>query len=196
MHWLDILILVVLGVGAAMGFWSGLLWQVARVVSLAVSLYVAILSNSGAASWLGEQWKDLNPAVNRVIAFIAIFLAVYLALYFLTRVLHGIIKATKLETLDRVLGALLGIIKMGAIVACVCAVMVALDLQVFKDWFSEATLAPHFARGTQVAVAWVPQHYRDRLDEGVQEVRDQVQQKLADAAMDALKGEVQKNNHR
>jgi membrane protein required for colicin V production len=189
MHWLDILILVVLGVGAAMGFCTGLLWQVARVVSLALSLYLAIMSNTPVADWLGQQWNDINPGVSRIVAFITVFVCVYLILYMITRLIHRAIKATKLETLDRVLGALLGAVKMGLIVACVCAVMVALDLQIFKDWFEHATIAPQFAKGTEIAVGWIPQQYRDQANEGVQQVRDQVQQKLTDAAMDAVKGD-------
>ena len=54
MHWLDITLLIVLGIGAAMGFCSGLLWQIARVVSLAVSLYVAVVVNADAADWIGQ----------------------------------------------------------------------------------------------------------------------------------------------
>src|SRR5262245_60443615 len=100
MHWLDIIILVALGVGAAMGFCTGLLWQIARVVSLALSIYVAILTNSAVATWLGEQWRDVNPAVNRVAAFLAIFILVYAILYFITLSLHNAIKAAKLETVD------------------------------------------------------------------------------------------------
>ncbi len=187
MHWLDVLILIVLGVGAAMGFYTGLLWQVARVVSLAVSIYLAITINTPAAEWLGQQWKDVNPVVDRIVAFIAVFLLVYLILYWITRLLHKAIKATKLETLDRLLGALLGVAKMAAIVACVCGVMAALDLQVFKDWFERAALAPYFARGTEVAVAWIPPETREQANEGIQQVRDQLQQKIADAALDAMK---------
>jgi len=192
MHWFDILILVVLGVGAAMGFCTGLLWQVARVVSLGLSLYLAILTNTEASDWLSEQWHDVNPAVNRVVAFIGVFLIVYLTLYFITRAIHKIIKESKLETIDRMLGALLGVAKMGAIVACICAVMVAFDLQIFKEWFEQTTIAPQFAKASDLAVTWIPQQYRDRVDEGVHEVRDQLQQKITDAAADALKNEVNK----
>ncbi len=192
MHWLDITILVVLGVGAAMGFCSGLLWQVARVVSLALSLYLAILTNSNVADWLGEQWRDASPAFNRVVAFLAVFLLVYLILYIVTRLIHKAIKASKLETLDRLLGALLGAAKMAAVMACVCAVMAALELQIFKEWFAQATIAPHFAKGTETAVAWVPQSYRDRIDEGVTEVREQLRQRITDAALDTLKGDAPK----
>jgi membrane protein required for colicin V production len=192
MHWLDIIILIVLGIGAAMGFGSGLLWQIARVVSLAVSLYVAVVVNADAADWIGQQWKDADPAFDRIAAFIAVFLLVYLVLYVMTRFLHNAIKATKLETLDRVLGALLGAAKMAAIVACVCAVMVALALPVFADWFDHSMLARHFAKGTEVVVGWIPQTYRDRADEGFTQVRGQLQQKITDAAVDTLKGDTAK----
>jgi membrane protein required for colicin V production len=189
MHWLDIIVLVLLAVGAAMGFWTGLLWQVARVVSLAFSIYLAILLNVSIADWLSEQWKDVNPVVNRVVAFIGVFLAVYLVLYFLTHLIHKLIKATKLETLDRLLGSLLGILKMAALSACVLGMMAALDLEIFREWFKQAAIAPEFARGTEVAVKWVPQEFRDNANESIQQVREQLEKKITDAAMDTLKGD-------
>src|SRR5215475_761928 len=122
MHWLAIIILIALGVGAAMGFWSCLVWQIARVVSLALSLYVAISFNSEVADWIGGQWRDVNPAVSRIAAFISVFLVVYIVLYLITRLIHKAIEETQLKTLDRWLGAVLGAAKMAAVVACVCAV--------------------------------------------------------------------------
>ena len=192
MHWLDITILVVLGIGAAMGFYSGLLWQVARIVSLGASLYLAIVINSAATDWLSQQWNDVNPAVNHVVAFISVFLAVYLTLFLITRAFHRAIRATKLETLDRLLGAFLGTAKMAAVVGCVCAVMATLDLQIFRDWFEQATVAPYFARGSAVAAHWIPAQYREQVDDGVEQVRDQWQKKVADAAIDAMKAEIAK----
>jgi membrane protein required for colicin V production len=187
MHWLDILILVVLGIGAAMGFASGLLWQVARLASLGLSLYVAIVANAEATDWLGLRWKDTSLAFNHIVAFVGVFLLVYLILYLITRLIHKAIKATKLEMMDRVLGALLGTVKMAAVVSCLCAVLTALALPLFQEWFEQSTLAPYFARGTELAIGWVPQEYRDKADDGVQQVRDQLQKKLADAAIDTLK---------
>ena len=107
----------------------------------------------------------------------------------ITRLLHRAIKETKLETLDRVLGSLLGALKMAALVACILGVMAAIDLEIFRDWFDKATLARPFARGTDVLVALIPQDYRDHANEGIREAREQIQQKITDAAVDALKGE-------
>ena len=187
MHWLDILILVVLGIGAAMGFASGLLWQVARIVGLGVSLYVAIAANADVTDWLSQRWKDTNLAFNHIVAFVGVFISVYLVLYLVTRLIHKAIKATKLEMMDRVFGALLGTTKMAAVVSCICAVLTALALPLFQEWFEQSTLAPYFAKGTEVVISWVPQDYRDRADEGVQQVRDQLQKKITDAAIDSLK---------
>ncbi len=188
MHWLDITILVALGIGAAMGFCTGLLWQVARVVCLGVSLYMAIWFNASASDWLSEQWRDANPAVYRVSAFIGVFIAVYFVLYLISHLLYKVIKASKLETVDRLLGAVLGILKMAAVASCVCALMAALALPIFEEWFENAMLAPYFAKGTQTAYGWIPQEYRDRADEAVVQVRDQLKMKALDAAMDAMKG--------
>src|ERR1019366_2264265 len=139
MHWLDILILVVLGLGAALGFASGLLWQVARLASLGFSLYAAIMVNAEATDWLGRHWKDTNLAFNHIVAFVGIFVLVYLVLYLITRLIHKAIKATKLEMMDRVLGGLLGAVKMAAIVSGVCAVLTALSLPLFREWFEQST---------------------------------------------------------
>jgi membrane protein required for colicin V production len=187
MHWLDIIILVLLGVGAAMGFWTGLLWQVARVVSLALSIYLAILVNTPITDWLTEEWQDVNPVFDRVVAFIAVFLATYLILYWITHLIHKTIKATKLETLDRLLGSLLGILKMAALSACVLGMMAALDLEIFREWFKQASIAPEFAKGTDVAVRWIPQEFRDNANDSIQQVREQLEKKITDAAMDSLK---------
>jgi membrane protein required for colicin V production len=187
MHWLDIIILIVLGIGAAMGFYSGLLWQIARVVSLGLSLYIAIAANTDVAGWLGKQWKDANPAFNRLAAFISVFLLVYLLLYLITRFAHKAITATKLEMVDRLLGAVLGAAKMAAVIACICAVMVALALPIFQEWIERSMLAGPLAKGTDVVVGRVPQSYRDRIDEGITQVRTHLQQKIADAADETLK---------
>ena len=187
MHWLDITILVALGIGAGFGFWSGLLWQVARVLSLVLALYAAVTLNPHAAEWIGTQWPDTGSVVCKIGAFVAIFLVVYVALYLITRVLHKAIKETKLELLDRVLGSLLGMAKMGAVVSAVCAGIAMLGIPLTREWMEKSSLAPAFAKGTDVAVNLIPKEARERLDENVQEARDQLQKKATDAALDALK---------
>jgi len=192
MHWFDIAILVVLGIGAAMGFWTGLLWQIARVVSFGLSLYFAVITNTLVSEWIGSQWPDLHEAVNRILAFISVFLAVFVTFYILTRIVHKIIKDSKLETYDRMLGALLGIVKASALVACICGVMAAMELQSFRQLFEQTEIAPYFAKSGDLAATWFPQSARDRVDEGVQQIRDELEKKIQEATLEALKAEVNK----
>jgi uncharacterized membrane protein required for colicin V production len=187
MHWLDITILLVLGIGAVFGFASGLLWQIARFASLALSFYLAIALNALLTDWLTQLWHDGNPIVCRVIAFTVVFLLVYLLLYWLTLLLHKAIKATRLETMDRVLGALLGMAKMSAVVSLACAGLVALALPMTQAWLDQSLFARPFARGTEIVFGMIPQDYRDRVQDGVQQARDQLQKKGIDAAVEHLK---------
>ena len=98
----------------------------------------------------------MRPSIH-IVAFVGIFLMVYVVLYLLTRMLHRAIKETKLEMMDRVLGGVLGAVKMAAGVSCVCAVLTALALPLFQEWFEQSTLAPFFAHGTEVVMSWIPQ---------------------------------------
>jgi uncharacterized membrane protein required for colicin V production len=123
----------------------------------------------------------------RVVAFVGVFLLVFVVLYLFTRMIHTAIKAAKLETVDRILGALLGMLKMSAIVCGACAALVALGLPMTQTWVEQSTLAPHFARGMDLMIGLVPEEYRKRMDENVLQAQEQLQKKAVDAALDTLK---------
>src|SRR4051794_2044148 len=109
MYWLDTLLLVLLGLGAVLGFMSGLLWQVARIVTLAAALMATIACNEPATHFCREQvLREADPRISQAVAYVLVFLAVYLILFLATRLLYQCIKATKLQTADRLLGALFG----------------------------------------------------------------------------------------
>lgn len=171
MFWLDIVLLVFLGLGAALGFWSGLLWQVARVVSLGLALYATILFNEPVTQFLGEAIRGVEPRVAQGIAYVGVFLGVYLTFFLCTRLLHKAIKATDLEILDRLLGALLGTAKMSAGVAAACLGLTALALPTTDDWLAQSTLAPLFARVGERVLAMIPPEYRDRAGAEVEQMR-------------------------
>lgn len=186
MYWLDMAILALLGFGAGLGFWSGLLWQVARLASLALALYATLLFNEPVARLLREHaFPDAEAPLLRAAAYVVVFLAVYVLLFGITRVVHETIRAAKLEFIDRTLGALLGAGKMAVIVAPVCAALAFVDLPVTRDWLSQSTLAPLLARGLEGAVALVPEDYRLQARDGLRHVRETVQRNAVEQALEA-----------
>src|SRR5581483_2504474 len=183
MHWLDLTILILLGLGAGLGFWSGMLWQVARVVSLGLALYATVLLNEPACQFLAEAAHGIDPRVARGVAYVGVFLGVYLALFLLTRLLHSTIKAAHLDLLDRLLGALLGAGKMGLALAVVCTALASLSFPLAQEWMAQSTLAPLLARGAEVGLEQIPEEYRGRVGDALQQLRDAVaSRRVADAA--------------
>src|SRR5947209_14691387 len=113
MYWLDVVLLVLLGLGAALGFWSGLVMQVARLVSLGVSIWATLALNEPATRLLHERVApETSTSVLHGIAYVGVFLLVYIGLFALSRLVYKVVQASKLVLLDRVAGAGLGALKM------------------------------------------------------------------------------------
>lgn len=188
MYWLDTTILIALCIGAGLGFWSGLLWQVARVLSLALSAYTTVVVNEPVADFLGEHvLKGVDTRLTRGVAYVLVFVAVYLVLFLLTRLIHKTIRAARLEMLDRLLGAVLGAAKMALVIAALCALLAAVSLPLTQEWLEQSTLAPLFARGTDALFALVPEHYRTQVNENLHQMRDALQRQAAEQALGATK---------
>ncbi len=186
MFWLDTTILATLGIGAGLGFWSGMLWQVARVLSLAVSLYLTVTLNGPATEALGQHvLQGSDPRLTRGAAYLAVFLASFILFFLLTRLVDGAIRAARLEMFDRLLGALLGAAKMAVVVAGVCSVLAAMTTPTTREWMEQSTLAPLFARGTEAAIALVPDVYRAQAGETVGQMRGMLQRQAMEQAIDA-----------
>src|SRR5438045_1122616 len=55
MHWLDTLYLALIILAAALGAWTGLLWQAARLANLAVAGYATLALHERAAAWASQH---------------------------------------------------------------------------------------------------------------------------------------------
>lgn len=188
MHWLDVTLLALLALGAGLGFWSGLIMQVARLLCFGLSIYLTFLLNEPVTRLLHERVApEAHVNLLHGIAYVVVFLGVYIALFALSRLIYRLVRATKLETLDRVGGAILGAFKMALILAPVCALLAMLSLPATDDWMNQSKIAPVMARGMNVALTMVPEQYKTQAKESVDHVRDRLQDHAADKAIDLLK---------
>jgi membrane protein required for colicin V production len=161
MHWLDVTLLALLAIGAGLGFWSGLIMQVARLLSFGLSIYLTFLLNEPVTNLLNERLApDANVNLLHGIAYVAVFFVVYVALFALSRLIHKVAHATKLETLDRLGGALLGAFKMTLILAPICFVLARPEPPPL--WMEQSKIAPVFAKGLEEAV---PENYKKKGEE-------------------------------
>ncbi|MCI0465322.1 MAG: CvpA family protein [Gemmataceae bacterium] len=171
MYWLDTTILAVVGIGAAFGALSGLLMQLARLVGFVVALYAAIYLNDPAAD-LAQRWfvQEAEPWVARIVAYVGIFLLIYLAILFGTLLLERGMKGARLQTLNRLLGALLGATKAGLILGAIFLALRSLPSQSTQEMVQRSTMASLLAKGTENLVVVLVGDYQDKLRGGVEDL--------------------------
>ena len=173
MYWLDTLFLALLVLGAGLGFISGFLWQIARIVSLGLSAFATIACNEQATEFCQESLlREADPNVAKAVAYIAVFVGVYLVLFLTTRFLYELIRATDLELVDRVLGAVFGAGKI-ALILGICSLGAATyPHPTTKTMMAKSVLAPAFADGMEHVLVMIPDEYKETLRSTLGTFRD------------------------
>jgi membrane protein required for colicin V production len=173
MHWLDITLLVVLTLGALLGARSGLLWQVARLVTFGVAFYVSIFYHEQLADLLGSYVTGASPFVLSALAYVGSFLGIYLVLFAITALLERVLKASKLKGLDRLLGAGFGALKATLLAGAVLMGLALLASPQTDAAMAESKLAPVLLQGMQAATVAVPQEYKDQFNASLERIREE-----------------------
>jgi membrane protein required for colicin V production len=102
----DLVMLGILAGAALLGYFKGMVWQLAWIAGIVVSSYVAFRFGAVLAPFFGTQapW-------NRFAAMLAIYVGTSLAVWLVFRVISGAINAVHLSAFDHQLGLLLGLAK-------------------------------------------------------------------------------------
>ncbi|MFO7901339.1 MAG: CvpA family protein [Planctomycetota bacterium] len=117
----DMVMLAVLLIATAIGAWKGLVWQVASLVSLFASYWVAYEFRDACAAYL-----PLDSPWNVLLAMLGLFVLTLLLIWIVFRWLSTFIDRLKLKAFDRQLGALLGFAK--GMVLCVIITLLAVTV--------------------------------------------------------------------
>lgn len=123
---LDIIILVVLGAGAIVGFSKGFLKQLASLLGLVAGLLIAKALYATVAERVFLPLTD-SLTVAQGIAFVVIWLAVPLAFLLLASLLTKAMEAVSLGWVNRLLGVVLGALKAALLVSLFVCVVEYID---------------------------------------------------------------------
>lgn len=123
---LDIIILVVLGAGAILGFSKGFLKQLASLLGLVAGLLIAKALYATVAERVFLPLTD-SLTVAQGIAFVVIWLAVPLAFLLLASLLTKAMEAVSLGWVNRLLGTVLGALKAALLVSLLVCVVEYID---------------------------------------------------------------------
>ena len=116
----DYVVIGLVLVSMALGFWTGFVWQFVRIAGLFASVWISWLYHPAVAQYL---FPSASEAVRNVLAAAAVFIAALMVCYLVAFLFHDLIDAVKPEMPDRVLGAAFGLIKGVMLVGFIAFVM-------------------------------------------------------------------------
>lgn len=118
MNTIDIILAALLLFGLARGFFKGFFVEVTTLVALALGIYGAIHFSYFAASFISSR---VNWQYNyvEIASFATTFLIVVIALFLLGRILTKLADAASLGILNKLLGAVFGLLKIGLVLSVI-----------------------------------------------------------------------------
>ncbi len=119
----DIMLGAFIAVCAAMGYMSGLAWQVIRVACLVLAIWLTMLYSAPMADIVRGDADSLSPTIQYVACPMGIFVALLLALYLVCHFMRDVIDGIKPKRFDRWSGALVGCLK-GMLLVGLCVLLI------------------------------------------------------------------------
>ena len=157
---------------AMQGFFS----EALTMAGLIVGYLVAAWKYRGLAEWLESFLK--NPWLAEILGFLIIFFAIVLLFGLAARTARWLMRQSGLSGLDRFLGAILGLLKGGLMVAVILMGMTAFTPT--SKLLANSQLAPYFLVVGRAAIWLAPTELRARFNQGL-ELLHQAPQKLSGA---------------
>ena len=128
MNYLDYTICVPLLWGAYKGFSKGFLFEIALLIALVLGVYGALKCSSMASGYLQHHFH-LSAALLPFVSFLAVFAAIVVTILLIAKLLELLIKPTPLGIINRIAGALLGIVKWAFIMSAFFYMLTPIDDQ-------------------------------------------------------------------
>jgi membrane protein required for colicin V production len=155
---------------AIQGFFS----EALTTAGLIVGYIVAAWQYRSFAEWFESFLK--NPWLAEILGFLVIFFAILLLFGLAARIARWIMKEAGLSGFDRFLGALLGLLRGGLMVAVILVGMTA--FQPASKLLQNSELAPYFLVVGRAAIWLAPTELRARFYQGLDLIH-QAPQKLS-----------------
>lgn len=118
MNWVDVTLLVALALFGLRGYFRGLFREVLSLGGLAAGLLVAARNYEIVAAY-GKSYWNISPLLLKGAAYVALFFAVFFLFNLIGWLLHRSATLLFLQTLNRIGGIAVGLIKGAAVAALI-----------------------------------------------------------------------------
>lgn len=118
---LDIVFLVLIGLGGLRGLFKGFVSEVFSVAAVVLGVAAAVFFSNAVVPYLVPYLG--TTVFTRIAAFLILFLAVFIIVKILEKVVGNISEGLNLGGLDKILGLILGIVEGGLTVAVIIFIL-------------------------------------------------------------------------
>jgi membrane protein required for colicin V production len=156
----DYFVLAVMAISLLVGVTRGVVSEILALLAWVAAFIAARMWAVPAGNLLLAELSD--PLWRQLAGFVAVFVAV-LILFALVRWVMGLLlKAAGLRPLDRVLGALFGVVR-GVLVLLVLVLLAGLTPLPQQQWWRQAMFAPPLETGVLAVKPWLPPELAKRI---------------------------------
>ena len=110
MSTIDIILMVMLLIGAYLGYRKGFLMELVNTSSFIFGIFFAVKFWYVGAAYIEKNYEAM-PHVVPIVGFLLIFIAVLISVRLIGRIVKTSLSGTLIGSMDQLLGALLGIVK-------------------------------------------------------------------------------------
>jgi membrane protein required for colicin V production len=168
----DLVMLGILAAAAVLGYFKGMVWQLAWIAGIFASSFVALRFATPLSPFFGQQapW-------NRLAAMLAIYAGTSIAVWLVFRVISGAINAVHLSSFDHQLGLVLGLAK-GALLCVVVTFFAVTMAPRYRHQIVASKSGRLVAELIVRADTYLPKDIHDTVDPFVKQFQQQFQEPL------------------
>lgn len=122
MHWLDIVLIIPILIGAWLGFRNGFILTITTLIAFALAIYAGLWFSDTVSGWILSLMSRPNEYVP-LISFSICFLAVCALVFFIGKWLHRLARIVLLGSLDKIIGGLFGLVQFTLIVSVLMVIV-------------------------------------------------------------------------
>lgn len=150
----DIVLVIILIVGAIAGYKKGFLSELFTLLGIVLGV-LAGFKLMGVAMLMLDEHYDINEQVLPYVAFGVVFLIVVLGVSLLGKVFKSSLEKTVLGSADKIMGGLLGILKMAFMLSVLIWLFSALNIHAPEKYAEDSWLYPTVARFAPTVTSWI-----------------------------------------
>ena len=163
----DMVMLGLLATAGVLGYFKGIVWQIAWIAGICLSSYVSLRFSGELAPFIGQQ-----PPWNRLLAMLALYVGTSLVVWITFRFVSTLIDAVHLSAFDHQLGLLFGLAK-GALICVVVTFFAVTMMPAYRGEITGSQSGQIVAKLIGEADQFLPADIHETVDPFLQQFRQQ-----------------------